>query len=288
MTGIPTLINGSPDATLSSADRGVSYGDGLFETIRIKDRKPVYWDLHLQRLLNGCEQLKLSIDPNLLPAQLLQDTLWLLRQQGTEDGVLKIIITRGSGQRGYKFSQDILPTRICSLANGVSNNGALKKQGGRLYSCQLKLGVQPLLAGLKHLNRLENVMARSEWDTDYDEGLLQDIYGNVIEGVMSNIFMVKDNLLLTPLLNTAGVSGIIRGRVIAWAHEQKLTVKEAAIPHDTLQEADHLFISNSLWGVIPIIHYNGHTFTHWSKHAALEQWLENDSHKSLLNFPPGH
>lgn len=282
-----TLINGSSKQHLSAADRGLTYGDGLFETLRVANKTPEYWDLHLDRLIAGCHRLKINIDADRLCSELHQDVTRLLAQSADGHSSLKLMVTRGIGPRGYGYSAEISPTRLCSLSKSTVVDKTLKEQGARLFKCQLTLSHQPLLAGVKHLNRLEQVMARSEWSSDYYEGLLTDVHGHVIEAVMSNVFIVKDDRLITPELNMAGVAGILRHRVMAWAESQNYSLSVEKISLDMFKTADHLFVCNSLSGVVPINFFDGKNYLIWPLHGIMNEWLANDATESRTAFTLG-
>ncbi len=246
-------VNGRPANELSVADRGLAYGDGLFETIVVRAGRPVRLDRHLARLTTGCQRLALNIDLTLLRGELLT----FAAQLG--DGVLKLILTRGDGLRGYATSSTQLCRRILQgsplPAYPASNAG----QGVQLFRCATRLAEQPLLAGLKHLNRLEQVLARAEWqDPAFAEGLLCDYSDRVIEGVFSNLFLVKDGELLTPELSRCGVAGVMRAEVLQQAESSAIACCVRDISYAELLAADELFLTNSLYGIWPVRCLDGH------------------------------
>ena len=241
------LINGKSEKNLSCLDRGLQYGDGLFETIVFRNGKLQNWSLHWQRLTSGCERLTLPI-----PEQ--EEILDEIGQvtNNADSAVVKILYTRGVGGRGYAFSE-MMPTRIIMQFPLPQHPEENSSEGVNLYLCKTRLAHQPLLAGLKHLNRLENVLARNEWnDTKYAEGLLCCTNGSVIEGTMSNIFMVKNGMLYTPELSQCGVRGVTRTRIIQFAKEKKIKVAEDNLSLDDLQHADEIFVCNSVIEIWPV------------------------------------
>ncbi len=241
------LINGKPEQTLSCLDRGLQYGDGLFETIALRNGKLQNWSLHWQRLTIGCERLYLPFPEE---EKILDDIGQVT--SGVESAVVKILYTRGVGGRGYAFSE-VTPTRIIMQFPLPKYPDTNSNEGVNLYLCKTRLAHQPLLAGLKHLNRLENVLARNEWDdTKYAEGLLCCTKGSVIEGTMSNIFMVKNKMLYTPELSQCGVRGVTRTRIIQLAEENKMKVVEDNLSLDDLWQADEIFICNSIIRIWPV------------------------------------
>lgn len=242
------LINGKRESTLAVADRGLQYGDGLFETLAVVDGQPVYLDQHLQRLQQGCKRLLIPC-PDL--DVLAQESAQLSESESL--AVLKIIITRGVGGRGYRQPETVSATRILSIHPYPLYPDDYKKTGIRARFCQTPLGMNCKLAGLKHLNRLEQVLARAEWqDPDIQEGLMLDVSGNVIEGTMSNLFFVKDLTLFTSPLTYSGIAGIIRERILQLARMHDIPIKEQYFMQETLLVADELFVTNSIIGLWPI------------------------------------
>lgn len=250
------LINGCPIEQISALDRGLQYGDGLFETIAVVDGEPRLWERHMSRLVMGEERLG-------LPAQnkdkLLEEALSLTT--GKQRAVLKIILTRGVGGRGYRPSDTQSPTRILSLNAWPAYPSEWYGSGIRLRICSTRLGRNKALSGIKHLNRLEQVVARQEWnDPSIIEGLMLDEYQQVIEGTQSNLFLVKGKSLITPDLVHAGVEGVVRDLVLDTAEELGLKAMVMNITLDRLAGADALFMTNSLLGLCPVAHLEGHFF----------------------------
>ena len=241
-------VDGLPVDGLSSLkDRGLAYGDGLFETIAVKAGHPLLLELHLQRLALGCSRLAIAADHVLIRSELLT----YAQQMG--DGILKLILTRGDSQRGYGASPGAQPRRILQASPSASYPQATSRDGVVLFDCATRLSEQPLLAGLKHLNRLEQVLARSEWqDPAYAEGLMRDTSGRVVEGVFSNLFLVQDGRLLTPDLQRSGVAGVMRAALLVEAARLAIPCHITDISLEQLQQADELFVCNSVYGVWPV------------------------------------
>ena len=244
------LLNGESKDSISFSDRGFQYGDGLFETIEVINGSPVFLDQHLQRLLKGCE--KLLIPPPAL-ALLRQEAFEVSSQASSAQAVLKLIVTRGSGGRGYRQPETINTTRLFSLHPYPEYSESFKQLGITARFCRTSLGLNPALAGIKHMNRLEQVIARSEWDSaDIQEGFMLDVTGNLIEGTMSNIFLVKNNCLITPIISHCGVEGILRNIVINLASQAHIDVIDKVISKEDVYSADELFITNSIIGIWPV------------------------------------
>lgn len=243
------LVNGKPENRIDVSDRGLQYGDGLFETIVYRNNTAEFLDAHLKRLSLGCQRLAIPFQ------QLDQLRLEIdsVIQNLTDDTVIKIIVTRGYGGRGYFADKDIIPTRIISTHLCPSFPDSNYTIGVNLRFCDQILSENSSLAGVKHLNRLEQVLARNEWDDpNVNEGLMSDSHGNVIEGTMSNIFIAKSNRLYTPKLNKSGVAGIMRAQILMLASESYLTVKEDVITKDEVISADEVFVCNSVIGIWPV------------------------------------
>mgnify|MGYP000846026526 CR=1 FL=1 len=252
---MPSWVDGRPAAELPLGDRGLAYGDGLFETIAVRQGQPTLFDAHLARLSAGCARLAIPCDEALIGAEIRAFSAEL------GDGVAKLILTRGDGRRGYARPEPATPRRILLGSPLPEYPRSHAEQGVCLYPCATRLAEQPLLAGLKHLNRLEQVLARSEWsDEAYAEGLLHDAQGRVIEAVFSNLFLVKAGCLLTASLERCGVAGVMRGALLEQARALRLQVEIRDIPHDELLAADEVFVCNSVYGIWPVRRLDRHVW----------------------------
>jgi len=243
------IINGRMTDCVASTDRGLLYGDGLFETIAVVEGEPGHWQQHLQRLQAGCARLGIEAVDELLLAEECRQLV-----DGVGRAVVKIIVTRGSGGRGYRVPARPLPTRILQLHDWPEFSPACARQGVALRICDIRLGHNPRLAGIKHLNRLEQVLARQEWDdTGIIEGLLLDSENNLVEGTMSNLFLVRDGVLMTPDLQRCGVAGIMRSQLLECAGQISINTETCQLGMVDLHEAEEVFICNSLIGIWPVI-----------------------------------
>ncbi|MGD0960926.1 MAG: aminodeoxychorismate lyase [Methylomonas sp.] len=242
------LLNGRPAGTIALTDRGLHYGDGLFETLEVAQGRPLFLDRHLARLERGCR--KLSIPP---PDRDILSHEAQTISAGTERAVLKLIITRGSGGRGYQQPAEIAPSRIAALYPFPDYPQHFSSAGVAVRLCEQRLAINKALAGIKHLNRLEQILARAEWrNDDYTEGLMLDYNGYVIEGSMSNVFMVKNGMLYTPLLSECGVEGIVRAIVMELAACRQIPVIVEQLDIAAFLQADEIFITNSVIGIWPV------------------------------------
>ncbi len=264
------LINGEPTDQISALDRGIQYGDGLFETVAVTGGQPCLWGRHIQRLQAGCKRLGIAAPE---PAGLLAEAQMLINDQ--QRCVLKIVVTRGAGGRGYRPLEKAQPSRIISCSPWPDYPEEYWKKGVTLRLCSTRLGINPLLAQLKHLNRLEQVLARLEWsDPAIFEGLMLDSDGRVIEGTMSNLFLVRNGVLVTPELKRCGVAGVMRELIIEQAATLNIPLKREDIGLDDLRHAEAMFISNSLIGILPVRSFSGRAYRLDSIPSALIRAVE--------------
>ena len=239
------LVNGKQSSTLPVTDRGLQYGDGVWETILIKQGKAILLEEHLNRLQFGLNRLRIN---HLNIKDLHEDLEKIL--QVAENNILKIIVTRGSGGRGYNPAGLDQATRILSLHPIPRFPETYTTLGINLTLCKMRLAHNPILAGFKHLNRLEQVMARGEFTEPYQEGLLMDYTNDIIEGTMSNIFIIKDNNLTTPKLDNCGIRGVMQMQVIKILNNHGYAVeKKNNISVQDVQNADGVFMTNSVIGI---------------------------------------
>jgi 4-amino-4-deoxychorismate lyase len=268
------LVNGAPSSSINAEDRGLSYGDGVFRTLRLQEGRPVCWQRQYAKLQQDCAALKIPCPSALLLASDLQQ---LGKTQS--EGVAKIIITRGVSARGYAPIGQAEPTRIASLSPVPVYPPDFAQHGVRVHVCKLRLGHQALLAGIKHLNRLENVLAASEWqDKEIAEGVLSDISGFVISGTRSNLFMLRGNILYTPALTRCGVAGVQRDRVMDWAKQHGITCKVAEFRMEELLQADEIFLVNSVFGLWPVRELGGYRRTTHPMSWKIQEWLKDEHH----------
>lgn len=232
-------------------DRGLQYGDGLFETIAIRNGRPRLPGLHIERLQTGCERLRMQVPADGLLLGMLDHAL---ASTGCSGGaVVKLIATRGSGPRGYRHPENPAPRILLGLFDSLAHARDHWTHGVELRICNVRLGSQPALAGIKSLNRLEQVLARNEWqDHSVADGIMLDADCNIVCGTMSNLFFVSDGRLLTPEITTCGVSGVMRRHIIALSGNEGLAVGVKPVPIRILQECSEVFLSNSQIGVWPV------------------------------------
>jgi 4-amino-4-deoxychorismate lyase len=243
-------VDGQPADALSLKDRGLAYGDGLFETIAVRGGQPLLLDRHLTRLADGWSRLAIAADLDLIRNEMLTYATAM------GEGVLKLILTRGDGLRGYAPDPAAQGRRILQGNPPAAYPAVNAESGIRLFPCNTRLSRQPLLAGLKHLNRLEQVLARAEWqDSEHAEGLMLDLAGRVVEGVFSNLFLIRDGVLITPDLKRCGVAGVMRAEILFQAESSGIPTQITDISLEQLQWADEVFVCNSVYGVWPVRAY---------------------------------
>jgi len=234
--------------TLALSDRGLHYGDGVFETMAVIAGRVRLWPRHRQRLEQGAARLA-------IPLPEMSELEALLQQAAHEmhEGVLKLILTRGTGGRGYAPPEDAEPTLVLLRYPQRMPTMSDAQTGIVLRLCELRLARQPVLAGIKHLNRLDYVLARAEWrDPAIAEGLLFDSQGELIEAVASNVFLVQAGRLRTPCLDQCGVAGVMRAEVLACAERLGVAAEETRLCLDDVPSADEVFLTNSLHGIRPV------------------------------------
>jgi len=261
------LVDGEISERISAADRGLQYGDGLFETIAVIGGQPRFWQGHMDRLSSGCEHLGLPVTPQSVLLRELNTV-----SAGQKRCVVKIIVTRGVSGRGYQTGNPAESNRIVSSHPWPQESGDPATLGIRARLCDLRLGIQPVLGGIKHLNRLEQVMARREWDDpSIYEGILLDHEDHVICGVSSNIFLVCSGRLLTPRLDRCGIRGVMRGAILGAFRER---CEQRRMMLDMLPEADEVFVCNSVRGVLPVTRIDHWEYDIGPVTREVQSWLE--------------
>ena len=243
------IVNDELTDRVSVYDRGLAYGDGVFETILVQDGRLRFWDMHFKRLTRSLTQL--NIRHKLISNDLLATINKHLSHESEQ--IVKIIVTRGNSQRGYMVPEDISANTIIYISDNPGVSHDWSKTGIKAKFCETRLGYQTKLAGLKHLNRLEQILARLELaNTDYQEGIMLGYHGEVIEGIMHNLFLVKNGELFTPDLSQCGVAGIMRTFIIENSQQWDIPVHVTQVTVEQLLAADELFFTNSINVIWPI------------------------------------
>ncbi len=241
------LVNGQRTG-VDPADRGLAYGDGVFETMAAHDGHIRWLDLHFDRLEEGCRRLEIPPPGRHVLAHEIATHCTRVGR-----ATVKVIVTRGSGTRGYAPPAAQAPTRILSIGAWPNYPSSHYTDGIRVRVCRLRLAENPALAGMKHLNRLEHVLAHLELrGTDAEQGLLLDTSEHVIGGTSSNVFAVHRGQLLTPAIERAGIKGVMRRAVLAAATELGVQAVERDLTLAEISSADELFMTNALFGIWPV------------------------------------
>lgn len=241
------LVNGAEGAGVAADDRGLQYGDGLFETMTAVDGEIRHFELHMMRLQASCIRLEIpmpSVD------HIAADCRRVL--EGLGSATVKLIVTRGPGPRGYAPPEDPTVTRIVTAASSHAH----EQQSARplvAQVCRTRLALNEQFAGMKHLNRLEQVMASAELrDTGADEGLMLAMDGRLVCGTSANVFIARDGRLLTPAIRDCGVAGIMRQVVLRAAVTIDMPVEITDLDLDDLAGADEVFMTNAIRGIRPV------------------------------------
>lgn len=238
--------------TVPFANRGLQYGDGVFETMRVHCGEVPLWPRHLARLREGAARLGIAMpEPAFVEARIAE------LMAGVEAGVLKLLLTRGDGGRGYAPPADAMPVWMLARHPLPQPQAAL-----RLHVCQMRLAIQPALAGIKHCNRLEQVLARAEAErAGCDEGLVRDADGAPVCATSANVLVRRDGRWWTPPVARCGVAGVLRG----WLLDAGL-VAEAALSMEDVLSAEGLALCNAVRGILPVISLGARS---WAVPAAL-------------------
>ena len=243
-------VNGQQQTEIAVTDRGLAYGDGIFTTAKIVNGKVVLLEKHIERLTHGCQQLKFQLPSNISLREQLVSVA-----KGFSLAVLKVMITAGSGGRGYSRVglSDDAANIIIMISDFPNHYETLTQQGINLGDSKYQIATSPMLGGIKHLNRLEQVLLRAELDERSEDDLIvTNCQGNVIEAISSNLFYWRNEQLCTPEISVSGVDGIIRQEIIA--HNTQVKVCQTTLKD--LKYAQAMFISNSLMGIMPVKTYN--------------------------------
>lgn len=240
-----TLVDGTPSTAVSCANRAFMYGDGLFETLPLVDGAPQHWERHFARLQAGAVRLGIDCPPAVAFLADLHDAL--AAADPLPRAVLKITLIRGDGGRGYAPAPTAPAVRVVQLFAWPVTT---MTENLEIILCANPLGINPRLAGMKHLNRLEQVLGADEVArAGADEGVMFDVHDCAIAGTRSNLFVVHGKEVSTPRLNTAGIDGIMRQVVMEHLARGGHRVRESVITRADLASCTELFLTNSLRGV---------------------------------------
>ena len=240
-------VNGRAKNSIVINDRALSYGDGIFTTAKISKGKIEFLSSHLQRLITGCEFLDISFDPSL---RLTKEITTVAKQY--ESAVIKVVITAGAGGRGYSRGGTQKPNVIVSVTDCPIQYKQWENEGIRVLNCELQLGINPLLKGIKHLNRLEQVLIRSALDKiPQEEFIVTDINDYIVESSCANVFWFRDDKLFTPDIDVAGILGVYRKNILSFEPSTQIVKEKLTDLHNITA----MFICNSIMGIIPVKQY---------------------------------
>ena len=264
-------INGKLTNKINIEDRAIQYGDGVFETIAVKEKLLEFWKEHYQRLNKGCKILKIKCPKELF---LRKEINKFIKKTKKKKFVLKIIISRGIGGRGYNPPRNSKPTRILGIYDWPNYPEINFTKGIIMDVCKTRISSQPFLSQIKHLNRLEQIIARSEWQSKtISESIMLDFNDNVIEGTMSNIFGVKKNIFYTPNIKFSGIEGIMRGVILKLLKKNKKKYMIKKIMLKELLKFDEVFVCNSIFGIWPVIKISKKKFSFGEKTKEIINFL---------------
>jgi aminodeoxychorismate lyase len=245
----------APDAFVSAFDRGLHYGDGVFESLRICDGQPQHWNLHFERLLRGAQFLRIPLDRS--STDLRQAAVRLAELNRTPEGMLRLTLTRGVGPRGYSTADVTGPTLLMTLHRAPPVDPHLPPQW-RLVTSTVRLGTDDPLTRFKTCNRLPYILARNEADAaDAHDGLILNTRGEVIETSGANVFWLLCGALGTPPADSGALPGVTRAIVLRLAHDLGLPTPEVAISPSALLHADAVFLTTSSFGLIEAVSLDG-------------------------------
>ena len=276
MKKILTLINGKFKDSISVLDRGLAYGDGFFETMQWlgKNNKSLqgveFWNRHVKRIIKSAKILKIKIPNKNIFAEYKNKILTAAKKKDIYEGILKIIITRGVGGRGYSYENNMKPTIIFIV---FPNATPKQIESVNVKICKSTISNNVDISGLKHLNRLDSVQARSEWNNkNIFEGIFIDNNENILEGTMTNIFFVKNKSLVTPSIISSGINGIMREVVLVYGKKffNEIIIRE--IRKHEIENFDEMFLTNSIIKVLPV------------KKCGKKKFTISNSTKKLVNF----
>lgn len=262
------LVNGREDDRVDPMDRGLHYGDGLFETMAVQGGRVRFLDWHLERLAAGAARLAIpSPEPGTLRGE-------IAAVSAADRGVVKLLLTRGAGERGYRPPPRPEPTRMVFGLPWPALAPAAWAEGVRIGWCRMRLGRNPRLAGIKHLNRLEQVLARAEWDdAAMAEALMMDDREQAICGTQTNLFARIAGRWTTPVIDQCGVAGVMRRAFIAWAATRGEPVIERELPAAEVAGAAGLLLTNAVIGAWPVRELAGRALPIDPQAAEFNEWV---------------
>lgn len=271
LVDVRVTINGQANDQISALDRGLLYGHTVFETVAVVNGKPRLINEHLERLSHGAKTLGIPLDRRSLDSEL--DAFC----SAIDNACVRITLSIGPGGRGYQSPEKPEPLRVLSQHALPSYSPECWRHGIELGINSIRLANQPRIAGIKHGNRLEQILARQDWPPEWHEALMLDNQGHVVEATAANLFVETKGRLLTPDLAECGVAGVMRDYVIRLAGELGIQVATVSLSLPEVQEADAVFLTNSLIGVWPVQRFGERRFSdHNTAHLILKKLRQNE------------
>ena len=263
------LIDGKKQSKASIFNRNTQFGDGLFETCLVENKKLLFWSNHFERMKLGCERLQIPMVDEALWLVDIKKAISLLK---IDNCIVKLVLSRGESFRGYSYKDNIRPIRMTIVSELKRNNHNMTFS---LDFCNSGYNSNPKLAGIKHCNRLEQVLASA--DLTGDDGIMLDENENVISVTKGNIFCVQGNTLITPNLDKCGIEGTRRAVILGLAMRLEFDISIKTLPVNELLQSDEIFISSSVQGIRPVSKIEGHRY---SEHKITEIFSETLKEKS--------
>ena len=251
-----SLINGTFSDFISVYDRGLLFGDGFFETMKWitvnGKKKVVFWSRHIDRLKKSCNKAKIKCPSKRMLDEYKNTIFKKCAQFNQFKGVLKIIITRGEGGRGYSFEKNMKPSVIFQSFPITLPDEKSLLEGVEVDICKTSINQNNFLSGLKHLNRIDSVLASDDIKKKIYDLIFLDSNNLIIEGIKTNIFFIKKKKLITPKISSSGINGIMRQIVIEKYSSLYEELFESNINVNQISEFDGAFLTNSIIGILPI------------------------------------
>jgi len=281
---VDTWVNGEPQSTTSIHDRGLQYGDGFFTTLLINNQQILNWTAHWRRVENSCSALNFPVpDSGQLKGWIAKALLSYLNEKQEQNCVLKLLFTRGVGGIGYQApSETKLNCLFIIKQNPIKNIETANQPMEAGLSSHLASITG--LAGIKSLNRLENVMARTEIVTNgFAEGIMLNHQQQIACGTQSNVFIIQNKRVITPKLDLSGVEGTTRYQLMSLLPDLGYQVEEAELTLEKLLQADELFFSNAVRGIQPVNKFLNSEFCCEQTKSIHQAWL-NWQLKNAINI----
>ena len=281
---VDTWVNGEPQSTTTIHDRGLHYGDGFFTTILINNKQILNWSAHWRRIENSCSVLNFPVpDSSQLKGWIAKALLSYLNEKQEKNCVLKILFTRGVGGIGYQAPSETKLNCLFIIKPSPITNIETANQPMEVGLCNHLASISGL-AGIKTLNRLENVMARTEIVTSgFTEGIMINHNQQIACGTQSNVFIIQDKRVITPKLDLSGVEGTTRYQLMSLLPDLGYQVEEAELTLEQLHQADELFFSNAVRGIQPVNKFLNSEFCCEQTKSIHQAWL-NWQIKNAINI----